>query len=231
MKNGLFIGIGVALAGLLLGVFIRSGFEIMVDSRRTVDVRGLSEREVMANKVTWPIVYKLVGNDMQLLYSQFEKNNEKVVAYLNSHGVNSDEISVNAPDITDNQAQSYSSNAPYRFNLTAVITVTSQNVAEVQKLINSQGELLKQGIAVIASDWNYSTIYEYTGLNDIKPEMIADATMNARKAAEKFADDSGAKVGRLISASQGQFSIEDRDPYTPYIKHVRVVTTLQYEIR
>lgn len=231
MKNSILISLGIALSGLLLGIFIRSAAGVIVDSRRTVEVRGLSEREVTANKVTWPIVYKIVGNELQSLYSTYEKNNKTVVAYLNEHGVSADEISVNAPDITDNQAQGYSSNAPYRYNLTGVITVTSDKVESVQKLINSQGELLKQGIAVTASDWNYKTIYEYTALNDIKPEMIADATNNARKAADKFAEDSGARVGRLLSAHQGQFSIDDRDPYTPYIKRIRVVTSLQYEIK
>lgn len=231
MKNSLLIALGLAALGLLLGLFIRSAAGVIVDKDRSVTVRGLSEREVMANKVTWPIVYKISGNDLPALYSQYESNNRAVKAYLSSNGVSAEEISVNAPNITDNSAQSYSTSAPYRYNLTGVITVTSSHVEAVQKLINRQGELLKQGIAVIASDWNYQTIYEYTALNDIKPEMIADATANARAAADKFAEDSGAKVGRLITASQGQFSIEDRDPYTPYIKRIRVVTSLKYEIR
>lgn len=231
MKNSFVIAAGIALCGLLLGLFVRSAAGVIVDSRRTVEVRGLSEKEVMANKVTWPVVYKLVGNDLQTLYAQYEANNQKITSYLNANGVTADELSVNAPDITDNQAQGYSSNAPYRYNLTGVITVTSGQVEKIQKLINRQGELLKQGIAVTASDWNNQTIYEYTALNDIKPAMIADATKNARKAADKFAEDSGSKVGRLISAHQGQFTIEDRDPYTPYIKRIRVVSSLVYEIK
>lgn len=70
--------------------------------------------------------------------------------------------------------------------------------------------------------------YDYTELNSIKPEMIAEATKNAREAAKKFADDSDSKIGKIKSARQGQFSVEDRDSYTPYIKEVRVVTTLTY---
>lgn len=230
MKNSLLIALGLAAMGLLLGVFVRSAAVVIADKDRSITVRGLSEREVMANKVTWPIVYKIAGDDMQQLYAKYEANNKILHQYLTAHGVKDEEISVNAPDISDNQGNSYSQRT-YRFILTGVMTVTSENVEQVQKLINSQGELLKQGIAVIASDWNYRTIYEYTALNEIKPEMIADATLNARKAADKFAEDSGAKVGRLITATQGQFSIDDRDPYTPYIKRIRVVTSLQYEIR
>ncbi|MCF0175103.1 MAG: SIMPL domain-containing protein, partial [Bacteroidales bacterium] len=90
--------------------------------------------------------------------------------------------------------------------------------------------LLKKGVAVIIDNYEYSTIYEYTELNSIKPEMIAEATKNARLAAEKFAEDSGSKVGKIMNASQGQFSIENRDPYTPFIKKIRVVTSMTYSI-
>ena len=98
----------------------------------------------------------------------------------------------------------------------------------MNELISRQAELLKQGIAITAGDYNYRTIYEYTDLNTIKPEMIAEATQNAREAADKFAADSQSELGQIKSATQGQFSIEDRDPYTPYIKNVRVVTYVNY---
>ena len=88
----------------------------------------------------------------------------------------------------------------------------------MRRLINNQGEIIKQGIAVSPDNWNNRTIYEYTELNSIKPDMIADATKNAREAANKFAADSGSKIGKIKTAQQGQFSIEDRDPYTPVYK-------------
>lgn len=112
--------------------------------------------------------------------------------------------------------------------MTNVIVVTSSNVEKVRALIKQQSKLISQGIAVLAGDYNYPTTYEFTGLNAIKPEMIAEATHNAREAAAKFAQDSGSKLGPIITASQGQFSITDRDQYTPHIKNIRVVTTLTY---
>ena len=229
-KNGIFIAAGLAALGLLLGIFIYAAASAFVDRDRQVTVRGLATREVMANKVTWPVVYKLTGNDLQTMYAEFEANNKVVSDYLTSNGIDPKEISVSAPDITDNQADSYT-NKPFRYSLTAVTTVTSSQIDLVRTLINRQGELLKKGIAVIAGDWNYRTSYEYTLLNDIKPEMIVEATANARAAADKFAEDSHCQVGRLLRASQGQFSIDDRDPYTPYIKEVRVVTSLTYAIK
>ena len=106
--------------------------------------------------------------------------------------------------------------------------MTSSQVAKIQELMNKQTELMQQGIAIVAGDYNYQTLYEFTELNQIKPDMVADATRNARKAAQKFAEDSESRLGKIKSASQGQFSIEDRDRYTPYIKTVRIVTYITY---
>ena len=195
-------------------------------------VRGLSEREVEANKVTWPIVSKFVGNDLPTVYQNIETSNNAIVAFLKSNGVSDAEIAVNAPQVIDMQADRYNSNPiPFRYNVTSVIVVTSSKVKEVNKLIERQTELLKQGIAIVAGDYNYQTTYEYTDLNSIKPAMIADATKNARKAAIKFAEDSESNLGKIKTASQGQFSIENRDQYTPYIKRVRVVSTIQYYLK
>ena len=119
---------------------------------------------------------------------------------------------------------------PYRYNVTTVITVTSKQVDLVRGLINEQSELLKQGVAIISGDYRYNVAYDYTSLNDIKPKMIEEATKNARTAAEKFAKDSESRLGSIQRAYQGQFSIENRDPNTPYIKQVRVVTTIDYSL-
>lgn len=226
--SALLIGLGI----FFLGVFIKAGFNSISNNARIVTVRGLSEREVEANKVTWPIVSKFVGNDLPTVYQNIETSNNAIVAFLKSNGVSDAEIAVNAPQVIDMQADRYNSNPiPFRYNVTSVIVVTSSKVKEVNKLIERQTELLKQGIAIVAGDYNYQTTYEYTDLNSIKPVMIADATKNARKAAIKFAEDSESNLGKIKTASQGQFSIEDRDQYTPYIKRVRVVSTIQYYLK
>ena len=94
--------------------------------------------------------------------------------------------------------------------------------------MSRMGELLKQGIAISANDYDTRVQYEFTSLNKIKPQMIEEATKNAREAAEKFAKDSDSKLGKIKNASQGLFTIEDRDPSTPYIKKVRVVTSVDF---
>lgn len=223
--SSLILAIGI----IILGICVKSGIDNFSSRDRIVTVRGLAEREVKANKVTWPIVCKEVGNDLPALYTRINNTNEIIVAFLKTNGVLDSEITINAPDIIDLQAERYSNNdRPFRYNVTSVITVTSQDVDKVRKLIDRQTELLKQGIAITAGDYNYQTMYDYTDLNKIKPEMIAEATSNAREAANKFAADSESELGKIKTASQGQFSIENRDPYTPYIKKVRVVSTIVY---
>lgn len=177
----------LALGLLALGLTVRNGLASISSRDRTVDVRGLAEREVPANKVTWPISYTLVGNDLSALYTQMNATNSTIISFLTTNGIEQGEISVNAPKVNDLQADRYNNNPIlYRYNLSVVITVVSAKVEQVAALIKRQGELLKEGIALNSNDYANPTIYEYTGLNDIKPEMIAQATENAREAAKNL---------------------------------------------
>jgi hypothetical protein len=216
---------------IAMGAEIRQGINNFVEKDRVVTVKGLAEMEVPANKVTWPLMYKEVGNDLATLYNKISDTNSAIVNFLKKKGITENEISINAPEIIDMQAERYNSNpVPYRYNVTTVITVTSSKVDLVRNLISEQGELLKQGIAITGGDYRYNITYDYTGLNDVKPQMIEEATKNAREAAQKFAKDSDSELGKIKRASQGQFSINDRDANTPYIKRIRVVTTIDYSL-
>ncbi len=219
----------LALGLLSVGLCIKGAATYLGNRNRTASVRGLCEREVLADKVTWPLVTQDLGNDLSALYAQSENVNAKILAFLHAGGLSDNEISVNPPDVEDRLTQSYDpSRVTTRYKVTNVIVVTSSDVEKVRSLIKKQSELISQGIAVLAGDYNYPTTYEFTGLNGIKPEMIAEATHNAREAAAKFAQDSGSKLGDILTATQGQFSITDRDQYSPHIKNIRVVTNLSY---
>lgn len=232
MKNLRIESVILAIGLVLTGYFVKVGLNSVASRDRVVNVKGLAEMEVPADKVTWPLMYKNLGNDLPSLYEQIKTTSQKIVSFLTAQGISQEEISVNAPEIIDLQAERYSNNEriPYRYNVTTVITVTSNKVDLVRKLISEQGELLKQGIAISAGDYRYNVSYDYTSLNKIKPQMIEEATKNARAAAEKFAKDSDSKLGKIKTAYQGQFSISDRDANTPYIKKVRVVTTIDYSL-
>lgn len=221
----------LAIGMLVMGYFIKLGLDAFSSRDRVVNVKGLAEMEVPANKVTWPLMYKDLGNDLPTLYNKINATNQAIVNFLKEKGITENEISINAPEIIDMQAERYNNNPiPFRYNVTSVITVTSSKVDLVRKMISEQSELLKQGIAITGGDYRYSVQYDYTGLNDIKPQMIEEATKNARAAAIKFAKDSDSKLGKIKKAYQGQFSIDDRDANTPYIKRIRVVTTIDYSL-
>lgn len=232
MKNFRVEAIILSIGLLLSGVFIERGFSEFAGRDRSVNVKGLAEMEVPADKVTWPLVYKSLGNDLNALYEEIKRSNRTITEFLKEKGLTDKEISINAPVIVDMKAERYGNNqdSPYRYNVTTVITVTSNKVDLVRGLITEQGELLKRGIAITTGDYQYNIQYEYTGLNTIKPQMIEEATKNARQAAEKFAKDSESTLGKIRHANQGQFSISDRDPNTPHIKKVRVVTTIDYSL-
>jgi len=217
----LLIGVSIVVLGLCL----KTGIDNIAFRDREVTVRGLAEREVSANKVTWPITYNIAGNDLTAIYDNVNRNNKIIVDFLTSNGISRDDISINPPDTYDATTNRYSSDSfHYKYALSSTVTVTTSNVAKVRELLNRQAELLKEGIAFSNSYINY----QYTDLNKIKPEMIAEATKNARAAADQFAADSKSKVGKIKTASQGQFSIDDSDSSTPYIKKVRVVSTIVY---
>jgi len=227
MKNRIVEASIIAIGIIFLGLFIRSGIKIFPQKDRALEVKGLAEMEVPANKVICPILYKDLGNDLAQLYVDLNKKNQAIISFIKENGIQENEISLSAPEIVDMAAERFVENkSPYRYNLTSVITISTPNVDKVLALMSRQAELLKKGIAVTVN--NYSVRYEYTKLNEIKPQMIEEATKNARKAAEKFAKDSGSKLGKIKSATQGQFIISDRDENTPYIKNVRVVSTITY---
>ena len=222
----------IGFAIIVMGFALRSGIVAFKDMDRSVTVKGLAEREVNADKVTWPLMYKELGNDPAEMYDLLTQKNKKVLAFLKSAGIKESDISVNPPVISDRQADNYSNEIMnYRYKATSVITVTSTEVDKVRTLMRRQSELMKQGIALVSEEYgSNSVVYEFTGLNKVKPDMIEEATKNARKTAQKFADDSGSSLGEIRNAQQGQFSIEDRDANTPYIKRLRVVNTVEYSI-
>lgn len=222
----------VALSIVALGWFIKAGIDDFANKDRRVVVKGLSEKEVNADKVTWPIVSKEVGNDLPTLYDRIGATQGKIKAFLLANGIKEAEMSVNAPQMVDLNAREYGdNNQPYRYIVTSVITVTSRNVAQVRKIISRQGDLLKEGVAIVEGGYDNPVKYEYISFKEMKPKMMQEAIENAEKTAEQFAENSHSKLDKIVNADQGQFSIDDRDSNTPWIKKVRVVTTVTYSLK
>lgn len=229
MKNHYWETAIVAAGLAVLGFFVYLGLGSLAERDRVVSVRGLAEREVKADRVIWPIVYKTTGNDLQALYARLNDVGETITQFLVANQVPDTAISLSAPQIVDLRADRYNINRTAdRYNVTLVTTVTTDKVDLVRSLMPRMGELLKSGIAISVGDYDSQVRYEFNGLNRIKPEMIEQATRNAREAAQQFAKDSESKLGKIKSASQGLFTVDSRDQYTPHIKRVRVVTSVNF---
>ena len=231
-SNVIYLGAAFVLGMLILGGSLVLMVNNLKSYDRCVTVKGLCEKEVMADKVIWPIMYKQGGNELGELYNTVEDMNATIVKFLKDAGVSDDEITMNAPSILDTRTNLYGERKEYHYIVTAGVTVCSEKVELIVKLQTEQAKLYEKGIPVgMGENWSYPTTYSFTALNDIKPGMIEEATINARQAAEKFAKDSESKLGKIKNATQGQFSVSDRDSNTPYIKNVRVVTNVVYYLK
>lgn len=222
----------IAVGIVILGLCVKWGIDDFANKDRKVSVKGLAEREVPADKVTWPILSKELGNDLPELYDRIAVTQGKIKKFLIGNGVKPGEINVNAPVVIDLKADQYnSSQKAYRYNITSIVTVTSRNVNLVRSIISRQGELLKEGVAIVDGGYENPVKYEYVSFTSMKPKMMEEAIANAQKTAEQFAKNSRSRLNKIVNADQGQFSIDDRDSNTPYIKKVRVVTTITYSLK
>ena len=233
MRADVFKHVGAATVlalGLVCSTWLIKHTVIDVKAmERTVQVKGLAEQEVPADTVIWPVFYKDADNDLDVLIARVDKKNAAIRAFLVLQGFNDDEVSVTAPFIVDKFAQEYSQNERgFRYVAKAGITVFSHSPDKVRTALSQLSQLAKQGIAITQDDYQNRVEYMFTGLNDIKPQMVQLATQKAREVALKFAKDSDSQLGKIKSARQGQFSIRDRDSNTPYIKVVRVVAGVEY---
>ncbi len=226
----IIIGISIIAGLFILGYFLNNSVKTFKGFERSVTVRGLAEQEHLADVVIWPIQFTLASNNQEEIYRLLEDNAEKVMAFLADSGISEDEISVDVPVVTDRSAQRWGGDTggQFRYVASQAVTVYSKNVDQVREVMRNVGELGKQGVIISGDDYQFRTEYLFTRLNDIKPEMIETATIEARKVAEKFAEDSDSRLGKIKTASQGQFSISDRDKNNPHIKNVRVVSTIEY---
>ncbi|MDH5415152.1 MAG: SIMPL domain-containing protein, partial [Flavobacteriaceae bacterium] len=200
---------------------------------RYVQVKGLSEREVNADLAVWPINITLTGNDLNILRGDIERQNNEVYNFFLNQGFDKNELSKGTTNINDAKANLYNSGAQYsqfRYLAKSEFTVRTNDITKLQKAFAESLELISKGILLGSKDtWN-PVEYIFTGLNELKPSMIEEATKNAREVAEKFARDSNARVGHIRVARQGLFSINNRDQNTPEIKIIRVVSTIDFQL-
>ncbi len=228
--SALILGVSLIIAAAVAGTLAGQAALSYRQMERTVTVKGLSEREYPADIVIWPIQFNVTGNELTQVYQDLAANTNRIVLFLTGAGVDSAEITPGSPSIIDKSAQAYgnSSGSEFRYTASQSVTVYSQDIQTVRDVMRHLSDLGRQGIVLTGEGYGSQTEYLFTRLNEIKPDMIEEATRNAREVAEKFAIDSGSDLGRIRTASQGQFSISPRDRNNPHIKKVRVVSTVEY---
>lgn len=229
-SNALILGASLFL-GLLGLAWVAGNYALAVkDYERTVTVRGLAEHEYPADIVIWPIQFSIADNDLEALYVSIDNSTQRIREFLQENGIAANALTQSPPAITDRMAQAWgdTSEVRFRYSGTQTVTVYSSDIAAVRQVMTSMSDLGREGIVFAGADYNRQPEYLFTRLNDVKPTMIEEATKEARAAALKFADDSGSKLGKIKQASQGQFSIADRDRNNPHLKKIRVVVSVEY---
>ncbi|MFQ3787848.1 SIMPL domain-containing protein [Halomonas sp. A29] len=230
LRSAAVLGVLLAVGLVGGGSFIKQAAEVWQQSSRSVTVRGLAEREMAADLVLWPFNYSASANTLGELEQILSSNEQAVRDFLAQRGFDAEHISVTPPRITDQFSNLYGGQRPdERYRGEATLLLRSPDVEGVKAAMPEVTTLVRQGV-LLSPNYEYRTEYLFTGLDAIKPEMIANATADARRSAQQFAEDSGSRVGQIRQATQGYFSIEDLDSYTPDVKRVRVVTTVDYAL-
>lgn len=222
--SALVIALGIALAG----AFVYGGLSRFANQDRAVTVKGLSTRDVEADYVVWPLEFSVSGNDLRELYERLNGVEQTARRFFLDKGFAAADMALGNTSVDDNWANYYEHRPENHYTVRTSLIISTADVARVQKNQGCQSELLAQGVILNSYKWN--TDYQYNGLNELKPAMIEEATKNARAVAQKFADDAQCALGSIRRASQGQFTVE-ADDNCPWIKHVRVVTTVDYYLK
>lgn len=222
---------------LVLAALVGAGG--LLQSRRAdryVTVKGVAEREVEADQVIWPMAVSVTANDLGSAQEALAAHLDRVRAHIEGFGVAPSEVTLQGTQVTDRVADRYSRPEPgqLRYILTTTLSVRSGDLDAVEEAYRNVGALIGAGVplSVPGGYGELRPTWVFTGLNEVKPGMIAAATASAREAAERFAEDSGSELGQIRRADQGVFQILSRTPGTPEAferyKQVRVVSTVQY---
>jgi hypothetical protein len=216
------MAVGMIVGGYLLG----DGLTRAKAADRSVTVRGLAEKDVTADLATWTINYSATGFDLPTVRSEIDGNTKALQDYFRELGFKPEDLKPTGASVNQ-----YYNNGVNTITINQRMQLRTQDIARAQKAVAGQFDLVRRGVVLQEGS---GMVYSFTKLNDVKAPMVAEATKDARKAAEQFAQDSGAGVGGIKSATQGYFSIDARDGDesggagdTPY-KKVRVVTTVDF---
>lgn len=225
----------LGIAAIVAACLIADGLTGLRAGDRFVTVKGVAERDVQADLALWPLRFVAIGDTLSQAQESARSSGDAIMAFLKLQAIETDKIELLRLDVTDTQANQYQSNSSGpRFIINQTLMVRSADIAKIGRAAQAISELVDSGVVLSADYGPSGPTYLFNGLNDIKPDMIAQATAEARQAATQFAKDANTKLGGLRRANQGVFQILARDQ-TPGIseeqqpeKTVRVVSTVTY---
>lgn len=222
----LILAASIIAGGYLLGDGMRRAYR----SERAVTMRGLAERDVTADLATWSISFSAQGSELGEVQAEIERDAATIRNFFRAAGFPAEAVTDGGGSVSSYYDNNRAANV---ITINRRIQFRSNDVMRAQRAYARQFDLIRSGVALQeGSSMNYS----FTRLNDVKPQMIAASTQDARRGAEQFARDSGASVGGIRSATQGYFSITARDGAgeeggsgsdSP-LQKVRVVTTIEF---
>jgi hypothetical protein len=231
----LLTALGLAAGGALIG----QGLVAARNADRYVTVKGIAEREAAADVAIWALRISAASDDLGRAQTELQRSLREINAFLGRHGLDPAAAKLQAFSVSDAQTNQYgNAQAGSRFVINQTLVVRSREPDKVRAASEKVGELVSAGV-VLSSGGEYGNngpTYVFTGLNELKPAMIAEATARAREGAEQFARDSGSGIGGIRRASQGVFEILPRDPAPgmseegQIAKTVRVVATVEYSL-
>ena len=228
----------LAVAIVVAGALIGGGIVRFRVADRYVSVKGVAERDVQADVGIWPLRFVSTDDVLDQARQKIDTDRRRVIAFLKRAGIDSSQVSLRGLEVTDAQANPYSQGpVRSRYIVTMTLVVRSGDVQGLSRAGQAVGELVQAGVVLSGGPFGSGPTYLFTRLNDLKPEMLAEATANARKAAGEFARQSGARVGGIRRASQGVFEILPRDPGPGVMqegqiqKTLRVVATIEYALK
>jgi hypothetical protein len=236
-RDSWIVPVVIAAAGIALaGWFIGHGFVRGRMADRFVTVKGLAERDAMADLALWPIRFASTDNNLALAQRKIEESKQAVFQFLQANGIPREQVELQGLQVNDLLTNPYRSGpTDSRYIISATLMVRSQDPQQIQAASQKINELVQAGVVLSSNEGpNSGPSYLFTRLNDLKPDMIAEATANARRAAEQFAKDSGSHLGKIRNANQGTFLILPRDGAPGVMeenqlqKTVRVVSTIEY---
>lgn len=229
-----------AAALVVAGALVGNGFARGRAADRSVTLKGIAEREVHADLAIWPLRLVVADDDLGSAQGRLQDNVREIMRFLVRTGVDTGQVALQDFAVTDAYANQYrTGNVANRYVINQTVVVRSSDPDRVLGASQRVGELVRAGV-VLSSGGDYGgggPTFIFTGLNALKPEMIAEATARAREAAERFATDSRSRLGGIRRASQGVFEILPRDQApgiteeSQVVKTVRVVSTVEYVLR